>query len=212
GTNTRPFPQGVAATASGDRLFVTLANLDPNFAAGGPGVVLVVDSDRGALVEHAVLVLPTGRNAGDVAWAQVGGRESMAVACAGDFEAGTGYLQNGSFHLLDVTTLREVAAIPVPSAPVEVLVVGERAFGAGAQIGDISQVDLGERTAGPIIDIPDSGVGLNYCSGLAPLDAAHLLAAEFNGDRLYVVDLARNAVTGSWTVGDGPDAVVVIPE
>ena len=211
GVLSRPYPQGIAIDASGERIAVTLANLNTDFAAGGPGTVWKLALSGETATDAGLLILSAGRNAGDVTHTTVGGREAFVVASAGDFQPGTGYLGNGSFHLIDAPTWRELAAIPVASAPVKILAIGAHAYGAGAQAGDISQVDLGARTAGPVIQLPDSGTGLNYCSGLAAVDATHLLALEFNSDKLYGIDLSTGEVSGGLTVGDGPDAIVLVP-
>ncbi|MEO7993192.1 MAG: hypothetical protein ABI743_02240 [bacterium] len=212
GLTTRAYPQGVAATLNGATLLVTCANLGDSFSAAGAGVVWMIDVASAPPITRGLIALSSGRNAADIIRTTVAGREAFVVVCAGDFDAASGYVGNGSFHLIDGPTLSELAAIPVASAPVRVTAYGSQAFGAGAQEGDVSHVDLADRSARPIIVLPDSGTGLNYCSALAVTDPDHLLALDFNGDRLYAIEVSTGTVSGGLTVGDGPVALVVVPK
>lgn len=211
GVTTRAYPQGMAQDLNESRIYVALPNLNAQFLPAGAGVLWTLTRDGDSFQSDGITVLEPAANAADVTVSNIGGRPAVIVACAGDFEPGTGYRENGTLTWLDGVTLQVREHRLVESAPVRVTARGPWAYAPGAQTGDVVALEFGATAAPVRITLPDAGAGQNYASAVAFGDDTTLLALQFNSDRLYAIDVRTWTVSGGVTTGDGPVALLVLP-
>jgi len=201
-------PNGVASAAG--RLFVALSNLEAKFVPGGPGQLAVIDPARRQIVEIITL---EGRD--PIGLALDDARQLVWVVSAGDYDPGQGFAGNGLLEGIDVQSFEPVERIAVDGAPFEVLPDGQdRAYLGNGMDGRLLVVDLKEGRQLPSVDLrQEKGpTGLSFISALAQDPAGRLYVTDFNSDRLYVLDPARDLeVIASFTANDGPDTLVWLP-
>lgn len=181
-----------ALAVVGDRLYVT----DAPFS-GGPGTVWVVDTTTNTVIDATTI--PVGANPSYVA---VDGA-LLYVANVND----------GTATVIDTSTDTVVDTTPIGLAPFGLAIGGGRLYAVNLVFGTVTVVDTATRThvdanpATPEIDAIRVTPGGGYLPALA-----------LSGDRLYVADLAGNALivvdTTSYTVieripvGSSPTGVV----
>lgn len=226
---TRPFP-GSLALADG-ALFVACANLRGDaggLRAGGPGAIAVIDIAPASPAFHTVtdLIVLRGRDTGGLALPEEMPGMLLA-ASAGDYAGG--FSGNGMLEVIECATHAVIAFVPLAGfrgggAPLEVAVAGGRGYLADAMRGRVITFDaealrraIEAAPALPVdareclrgeIELPGTGGALSYASGLA-VNGGELFVLEFNHDRLFVIDRAREEIARSYIVGDGPDALAV---
>lgn len=192
------------------RLFVTLANLDERFVAGGPGLLAVIDAENG---EVAALPQLSGRDPVFLTYDQ--NRDLLWICQAGDAVPETGYLGNGLLEAVDLETLEVRRQIEIDGAPFEMLIADANiAYLANGMDGRLLLVDLESEKQLESIELRSTSDGneLAYVSAIAMDPAGYLYAAEFNSDHLYVLDPANDhEIVASFVVNDGPDTLTFIP-
>ena len=205
GKTTYPRPVGIGL--SGNTAWVACANLDTSYLAGGPGVIVMVDTT-------------TNQVSG---WFESGGRNCVNVSInpqntswlwavnAGDYSSGQGFLRNGTLAVFDIDTHETVQVIPVPDAPMELVFGPQRGYYASAADGRVGRVDPLGLSVLSSVDLPTAGQNLNFVSGLAIGSDNKLWVLEFNHDKSYVLDMnADDALIRTITVGSGPDALIIV--
>jgi len=205
---TWPRPNGVVLRDQW--LWVVLSNLEDNWLAGGPGVLAVVDTDDES-VDGAVTL--QGRDPIGVLWDEE--RNLLWVVSAGDYVTGEGFAGNGLLEAVDIEEREVVQTIEVEGAPFELLIADSSlGYLVNGQDGRLLVVDLDEGEQLDSIDLRDDDdtYGLSFISALAVDPEGLLYVAEFNNDKLFVIDPAQNHdVIAEFVVNDGPDTLTFIP-
>ncbi len=219
----RCYPSGVAV--AGDRIFVTLTNLDDHqggLTAAGKGAVAVIDTETFSLIDinpATAAIDPLILNGWDPVYAAShGGR--IVVACAGHYSgniSGTtpgGFVGDGSFHLIDSASLSITDIFPEGCAPFTFSIDSEGLlFASNAMASGIPVIDL---TAARALDnIPFNSA---YVSAVLA-DKGLLYALDFAGDLLTVLEPQIDRTEGTTTAtrktamltGDGPIALAAMP-
>ena len=204
-----PWPEGVCVV--GGKVYVAfsnLANLGAVYAAGGRGAVGIIDAAT-ATVDGLMIV--QGRNTVGVECPDEAAG-LIYIISAGDFSPVTyNYIGNGLVEIHNSNTGSDVGSVTLFGAPYElVLSTTGAGYATDGMSGDVLRFDSISLIAWPKIDIPDSGMGFNYVSGICSLGGNDIAVLEFNADMLYLVDGITATIDRSLTIGDGPDAMAVI--
>jgi DNA-binding beta-propeller fold protein YncE len=202
---TWPRPGAVVVTEK--YVFVALSNLDDGFEAGGPGAVAVVDNETRSLSTTIEL---QGRDTTGLWLDEQAGL--LYTVSAGDHSPDEGFNGNGLVELIDIRTLEIVDSVEIDGAPLEMVVSEDRiAYLVNAVEGTVLSFDLDTLEQYPPIDIrgnEDDGIGLSFASAVAVDGHGYLYAAEFNHDRLVVLDTNDgNRLIAELTVNDGPETL-----
>jgi len=204
-----PWPEGVCFI--GGKVYVAfsnLADLGIVYAAGGRGAVGVIDASTGTVDR---LMTVQGRNTVGVECPdETAGL--IYIISAGDFSPDTfNYIGNGLIEVYDHNTGTMSGSVSLMGAPYELVLSPTGAgYATDGMGGDVLRFDSISLIAWPKIDIPDSGTGYNYVSGISHLGGSDLAVLEFNADTLYIINGITGAIDDSIIVGDGPDAIAVI--
>lgn len=192
-------PQGVVVV--GHRAYVTLTNLDANWAPAGPGLVLVVDV---AAWTQDKLIQLSKTNPASIYKAGSGG-EKIYATCPGPYPFdGTG--------IVDVITTSNgavEATIEIGGAPGRMWIDSD----GSAWVGDMNGGNiLGFDTAsGQVVDpislCPTPG---DYLSDLATDGSGNIFACCFGTDAVHAFPVGSPADAKVMEVGDGPVAILVI--
>ncbi|MDP8254918.1 MAG: hypothetical protein P9M14_04155 [Candidatus Alcyoniella australis] len=190
------------------RVFVALPNLDGDFTANGPGVVIVID--RAERNQTADLTLTGSDTVGLVEDLQ---RGLLWAVSAGDYDQQDGFVGNGRVEAIDPQTLELVRDFEVNGAPIEML-IDEQGLGwlGNARNGVLTAIDLesGEQVYQVDLRDQDDPLGLSMISGLTLSPDGLLWVTEFNHDRLFAIDPLSGEKVESFVVNDGPDTLTVI--
>lgn len=191
----------------GDRVFAALSNLDGGFHAAGPGLVAVIDAKTRTL---KTLIELSGRDTGSLFYDASAG-ELYAISM-GDYDNDQGgFVGNGQVEVIDPVAEQVVDTIATGGAPLEMAVSSDKiAYLGNARQGVLLRFDTELREVLEPIDLrdPDDELGLSFVSALAVDGNGLLYVAEFNHDRLFVLDTRDDHRTvGAFTVNDGPDTL-----
>ncbi len=201
-----PWPETVCYL--GGKVYVAFSNLNSAYVAGGAGGVGIID---GASGEVDRLMNVQGRNTVSVSCPDPS-TELIYIISAGDFSLSTfSYIGNGLVEVFDHDSGTMLGSLEMYGAPFEVA-LGPAGAGyvADAMNGEVLRFDYNNLVAWPAIDIPDSGLGFKFISGIECFDSNNLAVLEFNSDNLYIVDGVSGEIKESLIAGDGPDAVAVL--
>jgi len=204
-----PWPEGVCFIDGKVYVaFSNLANLGMVYAAGGRGAVGIIDASTATVDE---LMTVQGRNTVGVECPdETAGL--IYIISAGDFSPDTfNYIGNGLVEVYNHDTGTMSGSVSLLGAPYELALSPTGAgYATDGMGGDVLRFDSISLIAWPKIDIPDSGTGYNYVSGISHLGGSDLAVLEFNADTLYIIDGITGAIADSLIVGDGPDAIAII--
>lgn len=205
GTTTVARPQGI--TVVDGIAYVACANLDNSFVAGGPGIIVQIDTTTDQV---------TG-------WIESGGRNCVGVhydanrsdwiwiTNAGDYSSGSGYDRNGTIAIYSLSQGMVTDNIPVNDAPYELVLGSERAYYSSAADGLVGRLDLGSLSLLEPISLPNAGHGLNFVSGMKLGSDGRLWVLEFNHDKLFTLNTFHNDdLVHEVTVGHGPDDLIIV--
>lgn len=200
-------PGGMILAAG--KLYVALANLDNSYVAGGPGHLAAIDPVENTLEKTIEL---TGRNT--VAVFAEEESEIIYAMSAGDYTPDDGYTGNGLVEVIYAVNDQVIDSIDTGGAPTE-MVVNDRgvAFLGNGKKGEVLSFDTETLEILDPVDIrdPDDSLGLSFASALAVDGNGYLFAAEYNHDRLFVIDTHNNnKIVDTFTVNDGPDTLSFI--
>ncbi|MBZ0273033.1 hypothetical protein K8I61_13420 [bacterium] len=204
-----PRPSG--ATFCGGRVLIAAAPMDAQFVGDGPGVVVAVDPAARAVSDVATL---GGENAIAIHCDGGDGGERAIVSTAGKYDAiAGGFTGDGGVEVLDAASLTSIARVPLAGAPFDFVRApwGVWYFENGKE-GTILAADLDAFEALAPVALPGTGgPGVSFASALAADGRGHLFAAEFNADRLFVLDANDgHAVVASFDGPDGPDTLLLV--
>jgi len=190
----------------GDKVYCPLSNLDDNYSAGGPGLVAVMDTENNS-VEKVIEL--EGRNT--VSLYYQGDSDILYAISAGDYKGEKGFVGNGMVETIHIPTGQVTGSVDIGGAPIEMAIspYGAAYLGNGKK-GTILSFDPETLEILDPIDIgnPDDEFGLSFASALAMDGAGYLFAAEFNHDRLFVIDTGdQNKIIAIFTTNDGPDTL-----
>ncbi|MBN1297389.1 hypothetical protein JXA80_11460 [bacterium] len=205
GDTTWPRPMGIEVV--GGIAYVACANLNDTYCAGGPGILVRIDTATNQVIGWTE---SGGRNAAgviyDPRWS-----DWLWITNAGDYVTGSGFSENGTIALYSLTGGTIVDSIPVFDAPYEIAFGATTAYFSSAAEGRIGRLSLDGLSLLTSIALPTAGHGLNYVSGLAMGPDQRLWILEFNHDRLITLDTRTgDALVNDSTIGDGPDALVIV--
>ena len=193
----------------GNRVYCALANLDASFAAAGPGLVAVIDAQENTLAGTIKL---TGKNTVNLYLDEKNNR--LFTVSAGDYAPGQGYVGNGRVEIIDLETQTVTDAVALDGAPFEMVVAPNNiAYLGNGREGLLLGFDLDTLAAIDPIDLRGStnAAGLSFVSALAVDGRGLLYAAEFNQDRLFVLDTEdSHGVVRSFSVNDGPETLTFL--
>lgn len=233
GIATKAFPGELCI--QGDRLFVTLSNLQGGaggLRAGGPGAVAVIDVNPDSPAYHTVSHVLTLSGRDTTYLAPVEGQADLLMAVsAGDFDNAVGFVGNGMVEFIRTTDLSVAGHMPLDAyaggaAPFEGLIHGRNGYLADARTGRIVLFDAEKALArisqskddavapdlssclNGAIALPGAAGTLSYASGIA-VGGNTLFVLEFNSDRLFSISTETHSITNSWLIGDGPDVIGV---
>ncbi|HPQ70579.1 MAG TPA: hypothetical protein PKW95_15750 [bacterium] len=199
-------PGGLIMAAG--KAYAALSNLDGAYVAGGPGLVAVIDPESKSVDS---IIEMEGR---DTVGVYARDDDLVYVISAGDYEVGEGFVGNGKVELIDTQTDEIVGSVETGGAPFEMVINSDNVayLGNGAE-GVVLSFDAETHEMLDPIDIrdPDDTLGLSYASALVVDGNGYLYAAEFNHDRLFVIDtMNQNKIVATFTVNDGPDTLSFI--
>jgi DNA-binding beta-propeller fold protein YncE len=203
-------PSGIAYYDN--RVYCALGNMIEQYIAGGPGMLAVIDTETNRLLQTVEL---SGRNT--VALHIDEANEMLYTVSAGDYDSsGAGFVGNGKIEQFALSTLQKVDEINIDGSPLEIEVSPEGiAYIGNGREGVVLCLDLNLMQPCPTIDLRGTGDGpqLSYISALALDGNANLYAAEFNRDRLFVIDTSNNnEVVATFDVNDGPETLTFLIE
>jgi len=204
---TKAFPEAVQV--SGGMAYVSIANLDSStFAAGGPGLVAIIDLSSNQLMST---FQTTGRDTVGL-YINPYNPFEMYILSAGDMDTQTWeYEGNGRIDIFDLSSKGIKKSVDADGAPFEMVIspsgIGYITDGMEGKILTFDAIDY--EMEQPITISEDSGK--SYASGLALGSNYLLYALEFNNDELIVIDTqSSNEIVDRIKTGDGPDALVVL--
>jgi DNA-binding beta-propeller fold protein YncE len=199
-------PNDVVVT--GNRVYATLGNLQGLHMAGGPGLVAVVDAPSQSLVKSIEL---TGRDTVGMHLDEDAGL--LYAVSAGEFDD-TWFIGNGVVEIIDLASEKITDTVHLNGSPFEmVIAAGGTAFCNNGKEGVILSFDTKTLEVLDPIDIRDPGdeLSLSFASALAVDGNGYLYAAEFNHDKLFVIDTHNgNDIIAVFVVNDGPDTLSFI--
>lgn len=199
---------GALAVAEG-KVYCAMANLTGTMVAGGPGLIAVIDPESNELSKVIEL---TGMDTVGLLHDEPNG--ILYSISAGVYSTDSGFTGNGAVEIIDPSTDSVTKVIEVDGAPFEmVLAANGTAYLNNGKEAKILSFDTESFQFYEPIDIrdPEDSLGLSFASGLAPDGNGYLYAAEFNHDKLFVIDIENNnEIVGKWTVNDGPVTLGII--
>jgi hypothetical protein len=191
----------------GTRLLVLCGNMNDLYVSAGPGVLAEYDTSDLSLTRIVVL---SGRNPIDI---EADG-DRLVIAEAGTYDAVSGgFAGDGIVEILNAETLDSEAVIEMNAAPFKMIRSpwGTWYFENGAR-GTVLAADLENLKALAPIELPSaSGPGVSFASAVEADGHGFLYAAEFNHDKLYIMDSAQDyQIVASFTVNGGPDTLLML--
>jgi streptogramin lyase len=204
GETTWARPMGL--TVAGDTAYIACGNMDDEYIAGGPGVVVEIDT-----VSHSVRRFHEsgGRNCVNV-YHHDGRPDELWILNAGTYEPGSGFAGDGTLAIRSIAGDEVIRVVDLQDSPLELVLGNDRVYFASAMDGRIARMDLDGFTMASPIELPTAGQGINYVSGLEITPDGVLWALEFNHNMLYVLDPAPGQIIQSVPMGEGPDALAFI--
>jgi len=193
---------------AGNRVYATLGNLQGLHTAGGPGLVAVIDAPSQSLVKSIEL---TGRDTVGMHLDEDAGL--LYAVSAGEFDD-TWFIGNGVVEIINLASEKITGTVHLNGSPFEmVIAAGGAAFCNNGKEGVILSFDTKTLEVLDPIDIRDPGdeLALSFASALAVDGNGYLYAAEFNHDKLFVIDTHNsNDIIAVFVVNDGPDTLSFI--
>ncbi len=116
---------------------------------------------------------------------------------------------DGTLRIVDTTTFKAVASIPLPSVPTGMVVTpdGAKAYVANGREATVTVVDLASQSVGRTLDVGAEPVGI----AIDP-SGATVYVTSFRDGTLTAIDTRASFVIGTTRVGASPRAVVVSPD
>jgi len=197
-------PGGLAVV--GDRCYVACANLSMVHVAGGPGVLAVINTSSGEITGQIEL---SGRDTISVLHSERF-PERLIILSAGNYEPGTGFAGDGTVESLDISSGEIFQVIEIDGSPFEGTVGPEDVlFIENGKSAEVLRVDIREGTQLDGWALPSYGEQLSYASAIIALPGL-IAAANFNADRIYLLDAESGSINAELATGDGPDAMAVV--
>ena len=197
-----------ALAVYGKRIFCALGNLDSLYRAAGPSLLAVIDPDANQVVQTSIL------HGHDTVSLYLDGSTLYAIS-AGDFDGTVGFVGNGTIEAIDADTLEIRQKLTLPGAPFVMAVTSDRkAYLGNGKEGIVLSFDLNTWEQLPSIDIRshNNSFGVSFASALTIDVHDSLYVAEFNSDRLFVIDTKNgNRILSSFVVDDGPNTLSILP-
>lgn len=194
---------------AGEKLYCALSNLEQTWIAGGPGLLAVIDPLKYRIDD---LIMLDGEDAINIYPEPE--KDRVWIVMAGDYTSSDGFVGDGMVQAVDTNSLKIIHTVNVPGAPFEMVVNSEgTAYLGNGMDGKILTFDTDSLVVGQSINITSSenDLGLAFASALAIDGHGLLYAAEFNQDRLYVIDtLDSDRIVDEFLINDGPDAMTFI--
>jgi hypothetical protein len=197
-------PGGLAVV--GDRCYVACANLSMVHVAGGPGVLVEIDTSSGEITDRIELA---GRDTISVLHSERF-PERLIILSAGSYEPGTGFAGDGMVESIDISSGEIFQAIEVDGAPFGGVVGPDDVlFLENGKAAEVVRVDLREGTQLDGWALPTYGESLSYASAIVALPGL-VAVTNFNADRMYLLNPENGNMLAELATGDGPDAIAVV--
>lgn len=204
GENSYARPGGLAVV--GDKCYAACANLSGVHVAGGPGVLVAIDTESGEMTDQIEL---TGRDTISVMHSDRF-PERLIILSAGNYKPGFGFAGDGTVESVDIATGEIFQVIDVDGVP----------FGGGVGPDDILflenggtaeviRIDLRKGIQFGGYELPTCGGQLSYASSVLAMPGL-IAVTNFNADRLYLLDPSDGGILAELATGDGPDAMALI--